>query len=75
MLRSWDAAVELIRFCYEHEIPFDARYWHKWNTLCWPVRTIDGGWACGITWRRLGHGGWEFRPREEPYEEWLERQW
>jgi hypothetical protein len=67
--------VELIRFCYEREIPFDAGYWHEWNTLLWPVKMLDGGWTCGRTWRRLSPHGWEFRPREESYDDWAAQQW
>jgi hypothetical protein len=66
---------DLIRFCYEREVPFDPTQWHEWNTLLWPVRAIGGGWTIGRTWRRLGQDGWEFRPREESYEDWAARQW
>lgn len=52
--------------------PFDERYWHKWSTNL-PVRTLNGGFALMVWRRRRPDGSWEYRPREETHEEWLDR--
>jgi hypothetical protein len=65
----------MIREIYEREIPKDETRWHKWNTLLWPVRTIDGRWTWGIVWRRKTAGVWQFQQREETAEEWWRRQY
>jgi len=52
--------------------PFDERQWHAWSTPFF-VRTLEGTLALTV-WRRRGRDGkWEYMPREETGEEWLDR--
>jgi hypothetical protein len=65
----------MIRFLCEREIPERPDWWHKWNTMLWPVKTTDGKWTHGLVFRRQTDSGWEYQSRQPDRIEWPREAW
>lgn len=45
--------------------PENREAWHKWNTIAFPVITVDRKIAVGYVWRKRSSDGWTYQRREE----------
>jgi hypothetical protein len=65
--------VDFLRFIYTREVPANPMTWHRRNMFL-SVRCTDGKLALRVWRRKTLNGQWEYKPREETFEEWTHRQ-
>jgi len=67
--------MRFLRYFFDRTPPEDETRWHKWSTILWPVKTIDGTWAIDVWRRKRPDGSWEYADRPETEDDYYARQW